>query len=522
MPAPKPTGIPGMLSDLRADYSAARGSQYRRPRRGLPAMGSHADYHLRNEFDYYRMMEMARDYDRNDVIVSQMVDRAVLNTVRGGFALDCTTGDPGLDEAIEARWAEWSGDPEQCDVAGEHTWNDMVALAFRQELVDGDHFLLGVNGGALQSIEAHRVKTPSNTKRDVVLGVKLDEFRRRLEYWVTKEDVAPASTVQRVSDIMQYPARDADGLLQVFHLYDPSRTSQTRGVTSFAPIFDSLSMFEDINWATLVKQQAAAAIFLIHSRAQSLDGISSYASPTGETRENRIIDKLAPGMEIFGEPGETIQGFAPNIPSPAFLEHMKMTLTLIGINLGMPLVMLLMDAKETNFSGFRGAMDQARDGFRRNQERLIRRIYNPVYAWKMSQWMLEDPAIARVVAGNSAIKLMGHNWNPPQWPYIDPYKDAQADAMRMDKNLTSPRRLHAERGRNYYEVIGELVEDRAALIRRAAAEAKKINAEFPEAGVVWQDLAGGLTEGGQSELIRAVVGAQASNPMDENEGSRDE
>ena len=108
---------------------------------------------------------------------------------------------------------------------------------------------------------------------------------------------------------------------------------------------------------------------------------------------------------------------------------MRLILTLIGINLGLPLVMVLMDASETNFSGWRGAVDQARLGFRQNQKRLINRFHKPVYLWKVRQWMAEDAALRRAAA-RSDVNIFAHRWNPPTWPYIQPLQDATADLLR--------------------------------------------------------------------------------------------
>src|SRR5690606_1028361 len=101
----------------------------------------------------------------------------------------------------------------------------------------------------------------------------------------------------------------------------------------------------------------------------------------------------APGIEYTGAPGEKLTGFSPNIPNAEFFEHARLILTFVAINLDMPLQMLLLDATATNFSGWRGAFDQAKIGFRQIQSWLLKRFYAPVYEWKLRQWIAEDPAI---------------------------------------------------------------------------------------------------------------------------------
>ena len=66
------------FNDIRADWNMSRESRFVRRRTGLPSSyGASADWHYRNENDYYNDIEKARDMDRNDAVVGQTVDRAV-------------------------------------------------------------------------------------------------------------------------------------------------------------------------------------------------------------------------------------------------------------------------------------------------------------------------------------------------------------------------------------------------------------------------------------------------------------
>jgi len=490
----EPTSVFDAYEGMRADYAAARSNRFRRIRSGIPSSGAHADYHYRNDSDYLRMMEYARDFDRNDANVGYIVNRAVTNILQGGIKLDPATGDPGLDADLLAHWKAWAIDPEQCDRAGEHNFNSQVRLALRQMFVDGDVcFLPDREEGALEAVEAHRLRTPTNTSRPVVHGVLLNKYRRRLEYWFTKEDVAPSKTVRLVSDMRPYPVRDNKGYRQVFHVYNPRRISQTRGVTAFAPVFDKMGMLEDIEFAKLVQQQVVSCFAFFREREIDFSGgtpptMGDTATETLSDSTTRTVEGVAPGMEVTGAPGEKLQGFSPSVPNPEYFPHIKQILTTIGNNLGLPLVLVTLDASETNFSGWRGAVDQARIGFREMQQRLIERLYRPTYVWKLRQWHADDSAIRRA-AMRSGIDVFAHNWNPPTWPYIEPLKDAQADSHRLENGLISPRRLHAERGQDWDDVAAEIVEDRAIIISLAIAKADEINGQSVNAGVTWRDLA---------------------------------
>lgn len=477
---------------LRADYTAARASRYRR-RRNVPGGGSGADYHYRSEGDYLRVLEYARDMDRNDCIVGQTVDRAVVNAIQQGFTPDPQTGDETLNKDLLARWYGWADDADECDLAGEMCFYDFEQLVYRASLVDGDTFPLPTTAGALQVIEGHRCRTPSGTKKNVVHGVRLDEFRRRVEYWFTRDDVDPTQSVKRVGDVYTVPARDDEGRRQVFHVFNPKRISQTRGVSALAPVFDVLGMFEDINFAKLVQQQTVSAFAVFRQRASDFAG--GMPGATGEEETTSLGDSggnsmttmgVRPGEIIYGQPGEELKGFSPNVPNAEFFEHVKLILTLIGVNLGLPLALVTLDASQTNFSGWRGAVDQARMGFKRNQKWLIAKFHRPVWRWKVGQWAAEDPALR---AAGERIDIYAHRWKEPRWPYIQPLDDAGAQLLRVRNALTSPRRIQAEQGADWDEVADELVADNAAAIRKAKTVAQEINDEFDDGQPVhWREL----------------------------------
>ncbi len=83
----QPENLPEAHEQLRQDYAAAKMNRFRRLRTGmLTTIGSGADYHYRIQSDYLRMMEYARDMDRNDAVIGQGIDRAVDNSIQGGHS----------------------------------------------------------------------------------------------------------------------------------------------------------------------------------------------------------------------------------------------------------------------------------------------------------------------------------------------------------------------------------------------------------------------------------------------------
>ena len=486
--AKTPKGISSDFEAIRADYDMSRQSRFVRRRTGVAAQGSGADYHYRIESKYYNDIEQARDMDRNDALVGTLADRRVDNIIQEGFTLDPKTGDKKLDLEIWNRWQAWSTDPDQCDIAGEMCWKELERHMARADCIDGDSIAVGTNDWKFQVLESHTIQTLS-TMPNTFCGVEMNEFRKRLRYHTIIEEGSHAT--KRQGEPIE--VRDSTGLRQLFHLYSPKRVNQTRGVTAVAPIFAMSAMLEDINFAKLVQQQAVSCFAIIRKQASGLAGpptVQGYGESRVESSAAgiRYMEGISPGMEIISNEGEDIQGFSPNVPNAEYFQQVKMILQIIGVNFGLPLCLVLMDGSETNFSGWRGAVDEARKGFIADQINQVRKLNQPFYKWWLTKLMEEDRAIAKV-AKKSNVDIFAHNWNLPTWSYIEPVADAQGDAEQLKNALTSPRRLHAARGKDWEEISEEITEDNSYAITRAMAEATKINKANPtQPPVTWRDL----------------------------------
>lgn len=484
-----PRTIQSEFADIRADYDATRYSRFVRRRTGVAPMGASADYHFRTEKEYYDLIEQARDMDRNDGLVGILADRRVDNIVQSGFTLDPKTGDKGLDNALWQWWEDLSTDPDQCDVTGECTWKEIERQACRSESIDGDIIITGTEDGTFQLLESHLIRTKSKTD-DTFLGVTTDAVGRRLQYHVADE----LSQFGQFGDVTPVDVRNDDGIRQVFHVFNPKRANVTRGVTQLAPVFSLSGMLEDINFAKLVQQQVVSCFAVFRKMAAGgnrLPSADGYGDAKTETTAagSRQLEGVSPGMEVIGQPGEELQGFSPNVPNSEYFQQVKLILQIIGVNFGLPLCLVLMDGSETNFSGWRGAVDEARKGFIADQMNLVRRLNRPAYIWRLWYELQQKGSQFKKSFSKLQQGIFRHNWNLPTWSYIEPVADAQGDAEQLKNALTSPRRLHAARGKDWEEIAEESIADNAFAIQKAQTQAAAINAEFPNGPqITWRDL----------------------------------
>ncbi len=468
MIASTPQLVDGFL-DMKADYKATRNSRHVR-RRGGNLLGTNADFHLRVRNDYYRMIEIGRELARDDEIISPAIERYIDNVYSKPFVPDPDTGDDECNAILTDNWAEWSESPEQCDVKGEHNFDTMSQLSLSHVIVDGDVFGNPLSAGQLEMIEGHRCRGSSRSQRkNTVLGVRMQNNRRRLGYHFTKDDVDPHATV-KWDDTRFFRAWNGDER-NIFHLYDPKRVSQTRGVTAMAPITDMATQRDDIEFAMRVKHQISAAITILRERMLQPQVNSNTPDNLGPKEEEvaeweRVFEKTFPGLQVKSLPGEKLHAFTPNLPGLSYLEHMRMTLTYLSINLGVPLIVLLMDATATNFSGWRGAIDQARIGWRKRQQHQVCNWHRPIYRWKVRQWAETNPTL-RSRLNDPNVNLFRHHWKLPGWTYIEPLTDAQADIVTVTGLLETPRFNAAKRGFEWNTQVDHMIADNGYAIERA-------------------------------------------------------
>ena len=478
----------------RQGYDMVRPTRTQRHRPGVSHDGDTADAAMGTDHQRIHAMEISRDLDRNNNVVSDAVDRLMSQLFRAPFALDPNTGVTEINDYIREQWVEWSTDPMRCDASERFTLHEMVRLAERAQTIDGDHFLISLSNGRLWSREAHRCRSPTTIRgRRIMHGVEVDRMRRPRRYWFTRTERGAWASL-RTSDMESIERTRDGGLLNVFHVFDPKRVSASRGYPLIAPVWEIADQLPDLQFSQLIQALTAACFAILRTKDPSYDLASTVPDDVARSAESSMYDQLGPGMEIEGGAGEKVELASPNVPAPRFREHARHLMMMIGTRLKVPLIMLLMDASETNFSGWRGAIDIARTEYGCILDRLERQVYRPIYTDHFLPMLRRDQRFNQLVlaaqAGEEGFRLRRHTWTRPGWPYIQPKEDAETDHYRMAQGLASPSQVLSERGHDYETVVARSIEDRAYAIRHAIEEAARINREHEDAGVNWRELIG--------------------------------
>jgi capsid protein len=528
--------IESLISDdggPQASYEAGRVDALNPIATGIDPLGADADTHYGSDLAFFLSVERARNAVRNHGLVEQGVNRLLSNLQLDTVTHDVDSGDEAVDVDLKAWHREWANDPSQCDYEGQRTLGEIANQSFFNQLVDGDIAHLPLATDRIQTLEAHQLRRPQshrNTRSvaDIIHGVEVANGRVAA-YHFTPQAVAANDYGARYRT-ERYRAWDDEGNRLVWHLGFRHRFSQRRGISRLNPARNSMNGFDQLNWAHIhsaVRRSLISFLEMDASDRPSSPLAGNSLPATGERRVEQagLVTRV---HELMGQPaavlsvaaGRKLEGWNANMPGSQFFEHAALLLSILAVNLDLPLSSLLLDGSLVNFHGGRMVADQARMRYRHMQAMQINGFYRPVWAWRVRQRLtpgapMFDRALANAVKRN-AVNPFQVTFRAKGWPYVKPAEDVAAREVAERRNLRSLRAILADDGVDLDDHIEEIIRDRGAFARRALEEAITLRDAFPDAnlnvGQLFRELWYGLNPAG----VELSLGAIASDAADAN------
>jgi lambda family phage portal protein len=253
---------------------------------------------------------------------------------------------------------------------------------------------------------------------------------------------------------MVVPARD------VLHVFKRLRVGQVRGVPWFAPALVTWKLGDRYTEAELYQSLLAAAQggFFVNRDSSTVMATPTRINPvTGREEPIPIQMDAAPGEARQLPPGWEFQAWQPTHPTANYVGFMKAVKRVVARAFGRSYASLTGDLSDVNFSSMR--TDRVREieqNKLHQQDLLVEQLCEPVFAdWVQMASVVGALGAVPVDAGQMAAFA---EWMCKGWPWIDPMKDMNAAQMEIGMGLTSPQRLCAEKGRDFYEIIDELAD----------------------------------------------------------------
>ncbi len=433
-------------------------------RDGLYYTSASGDRHM--QIDRLRLINQSRDFWRNNPIYKGMIDRAVSYIIGDGFKLQVQTDSPSLNSKIERYWRDYWQRPEIRNVLSGKQLEKMVC---REALVAGDVGIIKTNKSLLQLIEAEQICGRQGNDD----GLEKDAYGRPIAFWVAR--YSPFGRIDRRT------ARRIDARDFLF-LANLDRPSSTRGVPAAQSAFPMLHRINDVCDSEAVAWQILSklAVSVIREGGPELAYAASGADPSASGSDTDLTTRLTEldyALMFHGNPGESVQGIDRNIPGQNFTESLRMFLRLLGLPLGLPLELVLLDWTQSNYSQSRAVLEQAYQTFLDWQDLHEEFLLTPVFEWKLSQWVSQNLIGSR--------REVPFTWIRPTFPWIDQLKETQAKGEMVDRMFM----LHGQVCKSLGMDREEMVKARKREILDAIETASEIQQQTGQS-VPWELFAG--------------------------------
>ncbi|MCP1376036.1 phage portal protein [Dyella lutea] len=447
-----------------------------------------------------RIVARVRDLVRNDGWASGVVTRILDNAIGGHYrplfrpdykALAAYTGNKAFDatwahefaRVAEAHYRSWAYDSNHyCDAARKLNFPQLMRLAFRHNLVDGDGLAqmawiperIGRGRAryatAIQLIDPDRLSNPQQRfdQESSRGGVQVDKFGAAYAYWIRR---AHQGDWWAAADSVRWDSipRETDwGRPIIVHYFDHDRAAQHRGGTGiFAPILQRMKMLAKMDTVEL-NSAVINSIFgaylespFDHQLVEQAIGDSTDLGAYQDARASFHQDRKT----MIGEsrvpilfPGEKINTVKAERPNANFASFEKVFLRNVSAQTGLSAQQVSQDWSDTNYSSARGALLEAFKTLKRRQTDFSHGFAQPVVGCWLEESMDADdyplPAGAPPFEECRAMYARAE-WMGPARGWIDPVAEKQGSVLGMDAGLSTLQLECMEQGLDWEEVLDQ-------------------------------------------------------------------
>lgn len=399
-----------------------------------------------------RLRARSRDLARNTANGTRALDVRAGHAVGTGILAVPDNGSDRVDNQVRQEWADWCA---VSDVEGVQCFGGQQNLAYRSMCEGGDSLIRRINVRLeegvriplrLQVLEGDWLDAARDMGmfegRNARLGVALGDFDRRDGYWIHGQHPGDFNFYGAPYQSNFVPYKD------VIHLYRATRAGQVRGVPIFAPVLLNARDNADLLDAVLVKARTEACF-------------SAFVKTTGQTSTNlgkqiqeregvarRIIERLAPGMINYLNPGEEVE-FAEPSGSGQFEQVWIAGQMAFAAGTGITYDALTGDLRQANYSSLKAGDRVSRRLAAQEQELIL----EPQMMRRVTGWWTD----AAIGSGVLRPRRDGYRWNyvfPPVEP-IDPRKDLEADILAVRAGRMTPQEFIGSWGQDWRKVVAD-------------------------------------------------------------------
>lgn len=435
--------------ELRSSYDAG---SYDKSNRNWIVSNSSAEITDRYSRDGVRAR--ARDLERNSDIMNSVVGAFKRNIVGGGYHVQVKTEDEELNKQIELAWKKWCK-KQNCDITETQSLNQIIRMAVERKKIDGGILFVkrytsdGFVPFKLQMIEVDELDAgtvqPKNKGNKVVGGIEFNSYNKPVGYFIRQYDVDGYG----LRDPIWIEAKD------VIFYFTKKRPSQLREMSDMAPTIPRVRDINEFMTAVSVKERIMACLSIFIKKMLPTTGIgrgngamSDRVSYEGKT--------LTPGMIKELNAGDEIQVVNPSGQGADATDFTKLQQRLIGAGQGISYEATSRDMAESTYSSTRQSLIEDDLTYKDDKELLIE-VLDEIY---------ETFIISAVLCGAISIpkfwlekdRFLSHEWIQEPKPWIDPYKESNANKIALQTGQKTYKQIAAENGRDWRTQIDDMAE----------------------------------------------------------------
>lgn len=445
-----------------------------------------------------RIVSRVRDLVRNDGWANGSVTRILDNAIGANLRpiskpdyrfLAAETGNSAFDHAwskefasaVDANWRAWAHDTHRyCDAGRNLLFGQMMRIAFRHKLVDGDALAvmmwipervgLGKSryATAVQLVDPDRLSNPQLRfdQQSLRGGVEIDRYGAAIAYHIRRAHAGDWFSAVESLTWDRVPRETDWGRPIVVHDFDGDRATQHRGGAGvFAPVLQRLKMLVKYD-GTELDSAIINAIFAAYLESPFDHELMAEAVSDGERVGNfQTLRKdfhdakplsLGNARIPILFPGEKVNPVNATRPASNFDAFEGAMLRNVATGLGLSAQQVSNNWSDVNYSSARGALLEAWKTLSRRRTDFGVNFAGQIrVAWLEEAMAVDDlplpkgaPAFIECRNAYAACRWMG-----PGRGWIDPVKEKQGAVLGMDAALTTLEDECAEQGLDYLEVL---------------------------------------------------------------------
>ena len=463
-------------------------TQYNRQRRGPSSLSGAEGF--RSNYDRVELLKRSRDLAENVGLVRGLLMKFASHCA-GNISYQARTESPQVNSDVEAYWNEWW---DKCDLSGRHTGSFLMQIAMMSMLRDGDFLFVLVRSQdgtlKLQGIEADRLGDPNRTytSLNLISGIHIDqETGSPVGYDIYLRTYGNAYIFQTT-----VPAS------QAFHLYDPLRIDQYRGISAFhTAINDCVDIYEIIASEKMAAKYASSQAGIVKRNNNNASDLSTLTNDLNADNQGIKLETIEPGKVSYLEVNEDIIfPDGPSRPSGAFAEFHKILLRNICMGVGIP-YSFAVDPSSMSGPTARLEMQQAGRTFRRYQKLLEDRVLRP-----LKNIVIADGVARGLIANNLGSKSTKGIFNFGANVSIDLGRESASAIAEFKTGLRTAADIYSERGQDFETSLRQRAQE--------ASFIKKLSKEYDIPAVAISDIVESLVYA-QQAAERSGQGQAADN-----------